>query len=346
MKIKYNDTTLEYEIINNGESEFSSSDALFGQKECEYYFLKEYLHLEEKFIRAYDFYFVAYDSDDEIISVDLFNSDDKHLRHIDKHEIDSILFGKNKEVQTERSLVLNKESKLEILRREEERKREQEVEQISQMLDQFLWNFHIKRRDGVERGEEWKYFRFPYKNKFIFSKDDSVMYYSEKLNCRFNKYGLYKGKRYNERISNLGDRGYAGLLIWDAFSSYDNISKVGSFTQTQCFLKSIFYFNIVVWYINERIIDELSLYGRSYKKEKLYEALLKFYNTGEPEFNALKYFLDDDGKLINHPSFDTMVKWMEIPKIILSSFDSEEKREMYIERCNRKASNENRKRDA
>jgi len=330
MKIKYNDTTLEYEIISNGEIKFSSSDSLFGQKECEYYFLKEYLHLEEKFIRAYGLYSVIYNSDYEIISVDLFNSDDKHLRHIDKNEIDSILFGNTKKIQKERNPDLNEESRLEILRREEKRAKEQEAEKIMQMLDKFLCNFHI------ERGEEWKYFRIPYKNKFIFSKDDGIIYHSKQINCKYNSYGFYEGERYNERISDLGDYRYAGLLIWNAFNLFEDTFKVGSFTENQCILKSILYYNILVWYIIERITDELSLYRHSSKTEKLYEALLKFYNTGEPEFDALKYFLNNDGELVRNPSSETMVEWIKIPDIVLSNFNTITKREAYIESCYQK----------
>lgn len=91
MKIIYNNKTLEYEITDNGKTLVSSGDALFGKKECEYKFLKEYLHLDEESIRAYDFYSVSYDNLDNIKGVDLFNHNEEHIRHIDTDEIESIV---------------------------------------------------------------------------------------------------------------------------------------------------------------------------------------------------------------------------------------------------------------
>jgi len=91
MQIKYNNATSEYDVINNGNVLFSSDDSLFGKKECEYYFLKEQLNLDEELVRSYGRYEVSYDNSDEIVGVDLFDSDGNHTKHISKDEINSVL---------------------------------------------------------------------------------------------------------------------------------------------------------------------------------------------------------------------------------------------------------------
>jgi hypothetical protein len=91
MQIKFNNTTCDYDVIDNGNVLFSSGDSYFNKKESEYYFLKEHLHLNNELIHSYDNYSVSYDNFDEVTSVDLFDSNGKHIRRIDSSEIESIL---------------------------------------------------------------------------------------------------------------------------------------------------------------------------------------------------------------------------------------------------------------
>ncbi len=101
MKIKYNNKTLDYDLINNGNTIFSSTDNAFGGEECGYRFLKDYLHIDdEKIKHGYDRFFVSLDNFDNIISADLFNEEGELTRHIDKETIDAILLGENKKISS------------------------------------------------------------------------------------------------------------------------------------------------------------------------------------------------------------------------------------------------------
>ena len=113
MKIKFNSKTLDYDLIDNGKTVFSSSNNVFGKEECGYRFLKDYLHIDDREIKhGYDRFSVSLDNFDNIIGADFFNEEGEPTRHIGKNEIDAILSGENKKIS---SIVFDGKNSAEVI---------------------------------------------------------------------------------------------------------------------------------------------------------------------------------------------------------------------------------------